>query len=154
VSPKQAAATDDYCIVNSPVDDLMLVADASARIGVYFCYSYLAKRAGAPRAIRAAGTGTGRNPAAIFVPCHRVVGKNRSMGGFGGGLDRKRFLLGLTNCLCSAWALRSPSGTGLSATEICLVSSVHSQLSRRLLGFGRPRCERVSLGASGWLKPP
>jgi O-6-methylguanine DNA methyltransferase len=65
--------------------------------GQTLSYSDLANRAGAPRAIRAAGTSTGRNPAAIFVPCHRVVGKNGSMCGFGGGLDRKRFLFGLEN---------------------------------------------------------
>jgi methylated-DNA-[protein]-cysteine S-methyltransferase len=65
--------------------------------GQTLSYSDLANRAGAPRAFRAAGTSTGRNPAAIFVPCHRVVGKNGSMCGFGGGLDRKRFLLGLEN---------------------------------------------------------
>jgi O-6-methylguanine DNA methyltransferase len=97
-SQKQSNVSGDtdvnYCIVKSPVDDLMLVADASA---LTLSYSDLANRAGAPRAIRAAGTSTGRNPAAIFVPCHRVVGKNGSMCGFGGGLDRKRFLLGLEN---------------------------------------------------------
>ncbi len=58
-------------------------------------YSDLAERAGAPLAIRAAGTSTGRNPAAIVVPCHRVMGKNGDLCGFGGGLDRKRFLLKL-----------------------------------------------------------
>jgi len=60
-------------------------------------YSELAIRAGAPDAIRAAGTATGRNPISIIVPCHRVMGKNGDMCGFGGGLDRKRFLLSLEN---------------------------------------------------------
>jgi methylated-DNA-[protein]-cysteine S-methyltransferase len=60
-------------------------------------YSELAKRAGAPEAIRAAGTATGRNPISIIVPCHRVMGKNGGMCGFGGGLERKRFLLNLEN---------------------------------------------------------
>jgi methylated-DNA-[protein]-cysteine S-methyltransferase len=60
-------------------------------------YSALAERAGAPMAVRAAGTSTGRNPAAIVVPCHRVMGKNGDLCGFGGGLDRKRFLLQLEN---------------------------------------------------------
>ena len=63
--------------------------------GETISYAELAKRAGAPQAIRAAGTTTGRNPVSIIVPCHRVVGKNGGLGGFGGGLDRKRFLLSL-----------------------------------------------------------
>ena len=60
-------------------------------------YSALAERAGAPLAVRAAGTSTGRNPAAIVVPCHRVMGKNGDLCGFGGGLERKRYLLKLEN---------------------------------------------------------
>lgn len=150
-----------YMVVKTPVDDLMLVADDSALIGVYFSpftpaddwkrdpshpilqeaaqqlhdyfagkrnkftiplrlegtdfqkkiwkeiariphgktisYSDLAKRAGNPEAVRAAGTSTGRNPIAIVIPCHRVVGKNGAMCGFGGGLPRKKFLLNLEN---------------------------------------------------------
>jgi methylated-DNA-[protein]-cysteine S-methyltransferase len=60
-------------------------------------YSDLAQRAGAPQAVRAAGTATGRNPVSIIVPCHRVMGKNGDMCGFGGGLERKRYLLELEN---------------------------------------------------------
>ena len=154
-----------YSITKSPVHDLMLVADDSALIGLYFAgcdhipaasnrwkrhakhpvlqqaekqlqeyfagertefslplrltgtdfqqrvwreialipygetitYSDLAKRAGAPQAIRAAGTNTGRNPVSIIIPCHRVVGKNGSLHGFAGGLERKRHLLELEN---------------------------------------------------------
>jgi len=63
--------------------------------GKTISYSELAERAGAPRAVRAAGTSTGRNPLAIIIPCHRVVGKDGSMCGFGGGLERKQFLLEL-----------------------------------------------------------
>ncbi len=152
-----------YSILKSPIDDLLLVADDSALLGVYFSdcdhvplekenwsrndrhpilsktaaelaeyftgkrkdfsiplrfdgtdfqrkiwkqiaaipyretinYSELAKRAGKPDAIRAAGTTTGRNPISIIVPCHRVMGKNGGLCGFAGGLERKRFLLGL-----------------------------------------------------------
>ena len=156
---------NDYSIIKSPIDDLMLVADASALTGVYFfggdhipaasnrwalnpqhpilrqaakqlreyfagkresfslplrlagtdfqrkvwreialipygktaSYSDLAKRAGAPQAIRAAGTSTGRNPVSIIIPCHRVMGKNGGLCGFAGGLERKRYLLELEN---------------------------------------------------------
>ena len=63
--------------------------------GQTISYTQLAKRAGAPQAIRAAGTTTGRNPVSIIIPCHRIVGKNGSMCGFAGGLERKQHLLEL-----------------------------------------------------------
>jgi methylated-DNA-[protein]-cysteine S-methyltransferase len=68
---------------------------ASIPFGETLTYSELAQRAGAPRAIRAAGTATGHNPIGIVIPCHRVVGKNGSLGGYAGGLERKRRLLAL-----------------------------------------------------------
>lgn len=58
-------------------------------------YSDLAAGAGNPDAIRAAGTATGRNPIGIIIPCHRIVGKHGSLGGFAGGLPWKRHLLSL-----------------------------------------------------------
>src|SRR5215469_1702075 len=61
--------------------------------GATITYSELAQRAGAPAAVRAAGTATGKNPLGIIIPCHRVVGKNGAMGGYAGGLDRKKCLL-------------------------------------------------------------
>lgn len=150
-----------YSIIKSPVDELLLVANRSALIGMYFegypiakhwtrdpnhpilegaaaqlkeyfagkrktfslpihfdgtdfqnavwsniakipygetiTYSDLARQAGSPDAVRAAGASTGRNPISIIVPCHRVMGKNGSLTGFGGGLPRKRYLLNLEN---------------------------------------------------------
>ncbi|MFG2889044.1 methylated-DNA--[protein]-cysteine S-methyltransferase [Streptomyces sp. NPDC048248] len=56
-------------------------------------YGQLAARLGAPTAARAVGLANGRNPVGIIVPCHRVVGANGSLTGYGGGLDRKRRLL-------------------------------------------------------------
>jgi methylated-DNA-[protein]-cysteine S-methyltransferase len=58
-------------------------------------YTELARRAGAPAAARAAGAATGQNPLSIVVPCHRVVGKNGTLTGYAGGLERKRLLLEL-----------------------------------------------------------
>jgi methylated-DNA-[protein]-cysteine S-methyltransferase len=58
-------------------------------------YTQLAIAVGKPSATRAVGAANGRNPIAIIVPCHRVIGANGSLTGFGGGLERKRFLLGL-----------------------------------------------------------
>jgi methylated-DNA-[protein]-cysteine S-methyltransferase len=166
----KSPSPQSYTIVQSPVDDLMLVTDGTALTGLYFMgrehipaartdwkldpqrpllqdtakqlreyfagtrkrfsvpvrfhgtefqrkvweeiaaipygetisYSELARRAGAPQAIRAAGTSTGRNPVSIIVPCHRVMGKNGDICGFGGGLDRKRYLLGLENSKVTA----------------------------------------------------
>lgn len=56
-------------------------------------YSQIAIAVGRPTATRAAGAANGRNPVAIIVPCHRVIGANGSLVGFGGGLERKRWLL-------------------------------------------------------------
>ena len=56
-------------------------------------YSTIAARAGAPAAVRAVGAANGRNPISIVIPCHRVVGANGSLTGYGGGLERKRWLI-------------------------------------------------------------
>lgn len=56
-------------------------------------YAQLARRLGRPRAVRAVGTANGANPISIIVPCHRVIGSDGSLTGFGGGLDVKRQLL-------------------------------------------------------------
>lgn len=58
-------------------------------------YGAIANRIGAPEAVRAVGAANGANPIAIIIPCHRVIGANGSLTGFGGGLERKRFLLDL-----------------------------------------------------------
>lgn len=56
-------------------------------------YGELAGRIGNPRACRAVGAANGRNPISIIMPCHRVIGADGSMTGFGGGVDVKKFLL-------------------------------------------------------------
>lgn len=56
-------------------------------------YGAIARRVGAPQASRAAGAAIGRNPVAIIVPCHRIVGSDGSLTGFAGGLKRKETLL-------------------------------------------------------------
>lgn len=58
-------------------------------------YGELARRIGRPDAARAVGAANGRNPIAVIVPCHRVIGANGSLTGYGGGLERKRLLLEL-----------------------------------------------------------
>ena len=56
-------------------------------------YGELARRLGRPAASRAVGLANGANPIAIVVPCHRVIGADGSLTGYGGGLERKRWLL-------------------------------------------------------------
>src|SRR6266702_706780 len=96
---------------SSPVGELVLAATDAGITGVYFptsrhgpalraipygttlSYGELARRLGDLRATRAVGAANGRNPIPIIVPCHRVVGANGALTGFGGGLDCKRWLL-------------------------------------------------------------
>lgn len=61
--------------------------------GEAWTYAQLAARVGNPRALRAVGAANGANPIALFVPCHRVIASDRTLWGYGGGLERKRWLL-------------------------------------------------------------
>ncbi len=61
--------------------------------GTTISYAELARRIGRPGSARAVGAANGRNPIAIIAPCHRVIGADGSLTGFGGGLDRKQWLL-------------------------------------------------------------
>jgi len=63
--------------------------------GVSVSYADVAYDLGTPTAVRAVGAANGRNPIAIVVPCHRVIGRDGSLTGYAGGLERKRFLLEL-----------------------------------------------------------
>jgi methylated-DNA-[protein]-cysteine S-methyltransferase len=73
------------------------VLEHTARIpyGEVSTYKEMAAKAGSPRAARAAGNALGSNPIPIVVPCHRVLHSGGGLGGYGGGLDRKEFLLKL-----------------------------------------------------------
>lgn len=68
--------------------------------GTTISYSELARRVGRPQAVRAVGAANGQNPLPIVVPCHRVIGKDGSLTGFGGGLPAKRALLTLEAAPC------------------------------------------------------
>ena len=63
--------------------------------GETLSYAQLAQRIGRPTAVRAVGHANGANPVAVIVPCHRVIGADGSLTGYGGGLSRKRWLLDL-----------------------------------------------------------
>lgn len=61
--------------------------------GVTISYGELAERVGSPNSSRAVGAANGRNPISIIVPCHRVIGANGKLTGYGGGMERKEWLL-------------------------------------------------------------
>ena len=67
--------------------------------GQTWSYGDVARRIGKPQAVRAVGAANGRNPIPIVLPCHRVIGADGSLTGFGGGLPTKQFLLALEGAL-------------------------------------------------------
>jgi methylated-DNA-[protein]-cysteine S-methyltransferase len=83
--PMRFAGTDFQRLVWKHLTDI--------RYGETLSYGELARRIGNPNASRAVGLANGRNPIPILVPCHRVIGADGSLTGYGGGLERKRWLL-------------------------------------------------------------
>ena len=65
----------------------------TVRYGETASYAQVAHRVGSPAAVRAVGAANGRNPIAIVIPCHRIIGSNGTLTGYAGGLERKRALL-------------------------------------------------------------
>ena len=87
-------------------DFQLAVRDALLEIpfGETRTYAEIAQAVGRPKAVRAVGTANGRNPIALIIPCHRVIGSNGSLTGFGGGLESKRYLLELELSHSGLWA--------------------------------------------------
>lgn len=77
----------------TPFQQRVWTALCDIRHGETVTYGELAARIGTPTASRAVGLANGRNPISVIVPCHRVIGSTGNLTGYGGGLDRKRFLL-------------------------------------------------------------
>ena len=67
--------------------------------GITTTYSSIAELIGNPRASRAVGQAIGRNPLAVVIPCHRVIGEDASLVGYSGGIDRKKLLLQIEGVL-------------------------------------------------------
>lgn len=88
----------DWALVG-PFGRKILSATSRIPYGAVATYGEVAARTGHPRASRAAGNALGSNPIPIVVPCHRVVRTGGGLGGYTGGLDRKRFLLRLEGVL-------------------------------------------------------
>ena len=94
--------TFDLAVDWSPMADFqqrVLRATAAIPFGGHASYGEVADRAGNPRAFRAAGTALGKNPIPIVIPCHRVWAAGGKLGGYTGGLERKRALLELEGAL-------------------------------------------------------
>ena len=84
----------DWTLV-APFARRVLRATSRIPYGGVLSYAEVAADAGSPRGFRAAGNALGANPIPIVVPCHRVLRSGGALGGYGGGLERKRFLLQL-----------------------------------------------------------
>lgn len=100
--------------------------------GTYRSYSEVARRLGRPNSARAVGGAAGRNPIPIIVPCHRLVGANRSLTGFGMGLWRKRWLLTHEGTYPIPPAPGAATGPGRQATlEESLRGGAHAHPASR-----------------------
>lgn len=110
-SSSATAAIEEYFAGNIPAIDTITTATGGTDFqravwkalrdiphGQTISYGTLAQRIGRPTAIRAVGMANGANPISIVVPCHRVIGANHSLTGYGGGLHRKQWLLAHEGC--------------------------------------------------------
>jgi methylated-DNA-[protein]-cysteine S-methyltransferase len=84
-----------FAPVGTPFQQRVWSALGEVPYGTTTTYGELAADVGAPQAARAVGAANGRNPRSIVVPCHRVVGRDGTLTGYAGGLERKRLLLDL-----------------------------------------------------------
>jgi methylated-DNA-[protein]-cysteine S-methyltransferase len=90
----------DWSLIG-PFAQRVLTRTAAIPYGAYSSYGEIATEAGSPRGARAAGNALGSNPIPIVIPCHRVLHAGGGLGGYGGGLDRKRWLLQLEGAILS-----------------------------------------------------
>jgi methylated-DNA-[protein]-cysteine S-methyltransferase len=88
----------DWSLIG-PFGQRVLRATAGIPFGSVLTYAQVAAQAGSPRGFRAAGNALGSNPIPIVIPCHRVLRTGGDLGGYGGGLPRKRWLLELEGAL-------------------------------------------------------
>jgi methylated-DNA-[protein]-cysteine S-methyltransferase len=90
-------------LVGTPFQRAVWTALRAIPCGTTLSYSELAQRIGRPSAVRAVGLANGANPIGVVVPCHRVVGKDGRLVGYGGGMARKRWLLDHESGARSLW---------------------------------------------------
>jgi methylated-DNA-[protein]-cysteine S-methyltransferase len=89
----------DRSLIGGPFSRSVLQVTSEIPYGGVMSYAEVASDAGSPRGSRAAGNALGSNPIPIVIPCHRVLRSGGNLGGYGGGLDRKRWLLELEGAL-------------------------------------------------------
>lgn len=95
----------------TPFQSKVWAALRKIRSGKTWSYEELARRVGSPAAVRAVGAANGANPIPLVLPCHRVIGKNGKLVGYGGGMERKVWLLKHEGCLPETAAIASgPAG--------------------------------------------
>ncbi|HEX8976191.1 MAG TPA: methylated-DNA--[protein]-cysteine S-methyltransferase [Solirubrobacteraceae bacterium] len=95
----------------SPFARRVMTATAAIPYGQMSTYAEVAARAGSPRGARAAGNALGANPLPIVLPCHRVLRSGGNLGGYTGGLDRKRALLAIEQGQPPLWPGAARSGS-------------------------------------------
>jgi methylated-DNA-[protein]-cysteine S-methyltransferase len=88
-----AIDTLPVAFAGTPFQNTVWQALRTIPAGETLSYSALAVQIGAPKAVRAVGLANGANPVGVIVPCHRVIGADGSLTGYGGGLERKKWLL-------------------------------------------------------------
>jgi methylated-DNA-[protein]-cysteine S-methyltransferase len=107
----------DFDLPLAPAGTAFQRAVWSALVGIPFgataSYGEVAARVGRPRAVRAVGAANGRNPIALIVPCHRVIGSDGTLTGYGGGLPTKRWLLAHEARQLSLRGVRQRGGSDL-----------------------------------------
>lgn len=100
--------------------------------GATVSYSALARAIGRPNAVRAVGLANGRNPVAVVVPCHRVVGRDGSLTGYAGGIERKHWLLAHEGA-------RAGTLLPLAGQPVSTPGGILNDRGRRLTGGGVSR---------------
>ncbi|HEY2535770.1 MAG TPA: methylated-DNA--[protein]-cysteine S-methyltransferase, partial [Solirubrobacteraceae bacterium] len=111
----------DWSLI-TPFAQRVLKMTAAIPYGGHLSYAEVAAEAGSPRGARAAGNALGSNPISIVIPCHRVLHSGGGIGGYGGGLDRKRYLLELEG------ALQGDAERRASASSVARVRSTPRSL--------------------------
>ena len=120
----RAYLTGDYLSLNdipvnpggAPFQQKVWSALRTIPCGAVLSYGELAAKIGQPTAYRAVGMANSRNPIAIVIPCHRVIGANASLTGYAGGLERKRWLLQHEGVDLEQLAQRHKSGVNRQST--------------------------------------
>ena len=89
----ECLAAVEWRTAGTPFQRSVWAALTTIAPGKTLSYSVLAANLGYPQSVRAVGLANGANPISVVVPCHRVIGADGSLTGYGGGLERKRWLL-------------------------------------------------------------